>query len=391
VADAAELSVEELGGSLSSLVRTPSVNPGMSELAMVEEIERQLRGTRCELTRVESMPGRPSLAAVLPGSGDGPRLVLNGHMDTVAIDDLSRWTVDPFGGVIGDGHVWGRGSVDMKGGLACQIACARVLSRLDGELRGDLVLHFAAGEECGEPGTLSLIEEGFVGDWGITTEPTGLDIATAERGTVWLRIRLEGRSTHAATPTAGANPIPPVEDVLAALRRYSEEITAHTHPLLGHPICTVTMVEAGAEHNAIPDGCELTIDRRMIPGETNERVENEIRKLVTDAVAGHDGISAELVPLYHPFEAAEIPSESPFIETIGRAVSEVTGEPAEIFGTPYGSDVRNLVNDAKMEAITFGAGEISLCHCPDERQSLEQLRQAATVMTMVAIELLAVA
>ena len=200
------------------------------------------------------------------------------------------------------------------------------------------MLHFAAGEECGEPGTLSLIEEGFVGDWGITTEPTGLDIATAERGTVWLRIRISGRSTHAATPAAGANPIPPVEDVLAALRRYSAEIASRTHPLLGHPICTVTMVEAGAEHNAIPDGCELTIDRRMIPGETNEDVEEEIRKLVTDAVAGHDGISAGLSPIHHPFEAAEIPTESPFIETVGRAVSEVTGS---------GGDLRHAVRQRR--------------------------------------------
>jgi succinyl-diaminopimelate desuccinylase len=359
----------------------------MSELAMVEEIERQLEGTGCELTRVESMPGRPSLAAVVPGSGDGPRLVLNGHMDTVAIDDETRWSVNPFGGEIRDGHVWGRGAVDMKGGLASQIACAKVLSGMD-ELRGDLVLHFAAGEETGEPGTLSLIEEGFVGDWGITTEPTGLKIATAERGTGWFRIRITGRSTHAATPAAGANPILPVEDVLAALRRYGEEIRSRTHPLLGYPICTVTMVSAGAEHNAVPDACELTIDRRMIPGEDHEEVQGEIAALVSDAVAGHAGISVELVPIHHPFEAAEVAAESPFIEAAGRAVTEVTGEPAKIFGTPYGSDVRNLVNDAKMEAITFGAGDVSMCHCPDERQSLDQLQQATTAMAILAVELL---
>jgi succinyl-diaminopimelate desuccinylase len=388
VSDAPELSAAELGASLSSLVRTPSVNPGMSELAMVEEIERQLDGTNCELTRVESMPGRPSLAAVLPGRGNGRRLVLNGHMDTVAIDDESRWSVEPFGGEIRDGHVWGRGSVDMKGGLASQIACARVLSRMQDELSGDLVLHFAAGEECGEPGTLSLIEAGFVGDWGITTEPTGLDVATAERGTGWFRILLSGRSTHAATPAAGANPITPLEGVLAALRRYDEEISARTHPLLGHPICTVTMVSGGAEHNAISDSCELTIDRRLIPGEIHEDVENEILALVEEAVAGYAGITAQLSRIHHPFEAAEIPTESPFIETVSQTVTEVTGSEPAIFGTPYGSDVRNLVNDARMEAITFGAGDVSLCHCPDERQSLEQLCQATTVMTMVALDLL---
>jgi succinyl-diaminopimelate desuccinylase len=373
---------------LSSLVRIPSINPGMSELAMVEEIERQLQGTGCELTRVESMPGRPSLAAVLAGSEDGPRLVLNGHMDTVAIDEEARWSVDPFGGEIRDGYVWGRGSVDMKGGLASQIACARALSRMRDRLNGSLILHFASGEECGEPGTLSLIEAGFVGDWGITTEPTGLDIATAERGTGWFRIRLNGRSTHAATPSAGANPIRAVEDVLAALGRYEDEIKSRTHPLLGHPICTVTMLAAGAEHNAVPDACELTIDRRLIPGESHDEVRADLQGLVADAVGGHSGVSGEVLPVYHPFEAAEVPSESSFIDVVERAVREVTGEPGKIVGTPYGSDVRNLVNDAKMEAITFGAGDVSQCHCPDERQSLKQLEQAARVLTLVALDLL---
>ena len=388
MADAPELTAEELGRTLSALVRTPSVNPGMSELAMVEEIERQLEGTACVLTRVESMPGRPSLAAVLEGSGGGPSLVLNGHMDTVAIDDPARWSVDPFAGEIRDGSVWGRGSVDMKGGLTSQIACARVLSRMRDQLSGSLVLHFAAGEECGEPGTLSLIEAGFTGDWGITTEPTDLAIATAERGTGWFRITLTGRSTHAATPTVGANPIPPLEEVLRGLRVYGEGLERRSHDLLGHPICTVTMVNGGAEHNAVPDSCELTIDRRMIPSETHAQVQDEITAIVDTAVGSFEGISGTVEPIHHPFEAAEVATESPFIDAMSRAVTEVTGEAPEIFGTPYGSDVRNLVNDAKMEAITFGAGDVSMCHCPDERQSVERLRQATTAMALVALELL---
>jgi succinyl-diaminopimelate desuccinylase len=389
VAEAPQLSEAELGASLSALVRTPSVNPGMSELAMVEEIEHQLDGSGCELTRVESMPGRPSLAAVLKGSGNGPRLVLNGHMDTVAIDDPARWSVDPFGGEIKHGAVWGRGSVDMKGGIASQIACAKLLGTMRDRLGGSLVLHFAAGEECGEPGTLSLIEAGFVGDYGITTEPTGLGIATAERGTGWFEIRIAGRSTHAATPAAGANPILAIEEVLARIRRYNQEISARSHPLLGRPICTVTMVSAGAEHNAVPDTCVLTVDRRLIPGETHDAVHGELHRLVSDAVGAQRSLSAEVIPVHHGFEPAEVPTESPFIEAVDRAVNEVTGKPGEIIGTPYGSDVRNLVNDARMEAITFGAGDVALCHCADERQSLAELRQATLVLALTSIDLLA--
>ena len=355
---------------------------------MVEEIERQLDGTGAELTRVESMPGRPSLAAVLPGPPDGPRLVLNGHMDTVAIDDRALWSADPFGGELRDGAVWGRGSVDMKGGLAAQIACARALSRRREDLSGSLVLHFAAGEECGEPGTLSLIEHGFVGDWGITTEPTDLAIATAQRGTGWFRIRLAGRSTHAATPSAGLNPIPAAETLLRAVRLYNEEISSRSHPLLGSPICTPTMLAAGAEHNAVPDSCELTIDRRLIPGETQASVRSELHAMAVAAVAEHPGVGVEVLPLHHPFEPAEVPADSELIRRMAWAVEDVTGTPSRIWGTPYGSDVRNLVNDAGMEAITFGAGDVTMCHCPDEHQSLAELRKAALVLTRVATDLL---
>ncbi len=302
---------------LSSLVRTPSVNPGMSELAMVEEIERQLPGHGCELTRVESMPGRPSLAAVLPAPGTGRRLVLNGHMDTVAIDDESRWSVDPFGGEIRDGHVWGRGVGGHEGRprvpdrlrAGAEPDAGRAEWRPRPPLRRRRGVR-RAGDALSDRGGIRR----RLGDHDGAHRP---DIATAERGTGWFRILLSGRSTHAATPAAGANPIPPLEDVLAALRRYAEGLASRTHPLLGHPICTVTMVPGGAEHNAISDGCELTIDRRMIPGEIHEEVEEEIRKLITDAVAGYDGICARAVaPIHHPFEAAEIPTESPFIETV---------------------------------------------------------------------------
>jgi succinyl-diaminopimelate desuccinylase len=149
------------------------------------------------------------------------------------------------------------------------------------------------------------------------------------------------------------------------------------------------MVAAGAEHNAVPDSCVLTVDRRLIPGETHEAVHAELEGLATDAVAAHRGIEAEVVPVHHRFEAAEVPTESPFIDVVKRAVNAVTGEPGTIVGTPYGSDVRNLVNDARMEAITFGAGDVALCHCADEHQSLEELRQASLVLTLVSMELLA--
>lgn len=389
VAASFRLGPQTLAESLSALVRTASVNPGMSESGMVDEVERQLAGVPCELTRIEFAPGRASLAAVLPGSGGGPRLVLNGHTDTVAIDDRGSWTVDPFEGTVRDGCVWGRGAVDMKGGLAAQIACIKTMAQIRERLVGTLVVHFAAGEECGEPGTLSLLEAGFAGDYGIVTEPTGLAIATAQRGTGWFRIRLAGRSTHASTPGGGLSPVPALEQLLRRVREYSDDLARRkAHQLLGHGLCTVTMVSGGVEHNAVPDVCEVTLDRRLVPGETQDGVASEVRKMIERVAADHPGITADIVTLHRPFEPSEISADIPFVTAAAEAVASVTGEPARMYGTPYGSDVRNLVNDAGMEAITFGAGDVRLAHGPDERISLHELHQAVAVLNRIATRLL---
>jgi succinyl-diaminopimelate desuccinylase len=387
-ADEPELGEGPLAATLTALVSAPSVNPGMSEAHVVETVRNLLEGTGCATTTVEFAPGRPSLAAVIEGAADGPRLVLNGHVDTVAVDDRERWTVDPFGGELRDGAIWGRGSLDMKGGLTAQIACARVLAKHRGDLLGSLVLHFAAGEECGEPGTKVLLEHGFTGDWGITTEPTNLTVATAQRGVCWSRVRIEGRSAHASRPDAGLDPSVPLAALLQALNRYGGTLTSRQHPLLGSPTCVVTVVRSGVQHNAIADYAEITIDRRMLPGETAAGVRQELEAVVAAAVPPSGGYTCTLEPLHNHFEPAQVSPDSPFVATLQRVRDDITGTTAPITGTAYGSDVRNLILDAGMEAVTFGPGDSTYCHCTDEHLHLSDLRTAALALTAVAYELL---
>jgi succinyl-diaminopimelate desuccinylase len=383
-----ELSAGTLAATLSTLVSTPSVNPGMTEHAMLEAVSGFLTGIGCTLTTVEFAPGRPSLAAVLEGSEREPRLVLNGHMDTVAIDDATRWSAKPFAGEIRDGAVWGRGSLDMKGGLAAQIACARTLAKRRASLKGSLVLHFAAGEECGEAGTLSLLERGFTGDWGITTEPTDLTVATAERGVGWFLIRVNGRSSHGSRPDAGLNPLAPVTALLERLARYASSLQSQTHPLLGSPTCSVTRLHAGAQHNALPDYADITVDRRLLPGEAVETVQRELDRLIDDAGCRRDGYTSTIEVIHHPFAPAETSADTPFVELMQRTRERVVGERGPITGTTFGSDVRNLIHDAGMEAVTFGAGDPANCHCVDEHLPISDLRQAALTLALASTELL---
>lgn len=388
LADHPALAEHRLASALSRLVAIQSVNPGVYEAEMVAALQRELADLDVETSVVEFAPGRPSLAAVLAGGSDGPSLVLNGHMDTVPVGDRTLWSADPFGGEERAGAIWGRGALDMKGGLVTQIACARVLNSARQRLRGRLVLHFAAGEECGEPGTLSLLQHGFTGQLGIVTEPTDLAVATAMRGVAWHTVRIVGAATHAGTADSGRNPIAPLPRLLEAIDRYDTELRGSTHPLIGKAGATVTGVRSGVEHNAVPDVCELVVDRRMIPGETPEGVAAELTAVVGEALADSSGYEWSLAPLHRPFKPVEIDPASPFAAAVVRIAEQETGREIPIIGTPYGSDVRNLVDDAGIEAITFGAGDVRLCHCPDERLPVADLRAAAKIITRVAGETL---
>jgi succinyl-diaminopimelate desuccinylase len=309
-------------------------------------------------------------------------------MDTVPIDDAAEWTVEPFGGEVKDGRLYGRGACDMKAGLATQIAVAHHLAPRAAELDGALILHFAAGEECAEPGSLSLVEAGFTGDYGIVTEPTQLKVAVAERGLAYYRIRIRGRSIHASKAHLGLNPVGRLAPVLQTLADYDGEIKERRHPLLPGASCTPTVVRGGVKENAVADYCDLLLDRRLLPGETVDGELDAMTQRLEGIKATDPDFEFEMEPFEHSFAPAEIPADSPFARRMVDAVERVTGDRPEIIGTPYASDVRTLVNDAGMEAVTFGPGNVAECHCADERVAIVELEHAAQVIDRVARSLL---
>jgi succinyl-diaminopimelate desuccinylase len=373
---------------LQSLVRTPSINPGISEKAVADVISGWLQLKGIESEQIEFAPGRTSVGARISGAHPGPTLVLNGHHDTVPIDDESLWTTDPFGGEVRDDELFGRGACDMKAGLAVQIGVAHYLSEIDPDhLHGSLVLHFAAGEERGEPGTRSLLDAGFTGDFGITTEPTSLRVATATRGVVTYGLRIKGRSVHASRPEAGINPVWGLVPVLTMLREHDAEARSRAHALLPGGSCTPTSIQAGIKENAISDDCELSIDRRLLPGETSESDKATLVEKLDRIKQAEPGFEYELVTHY-VVEPAEIEPDDPFAHRVLEAVHEVTGASDPIWGAPFSSDVRNLVNEAEMSAVTFGPGDTQFCHCPDERVPVAELEAAAVTIALVARDLL---
>jgi len=383
------LSQEFVNDVLASLVKEDSRNEvGVYEAGMAARVAAWLEPTSAKVTMVESLPGRPSVGAVLEGSGDGPRLVLNGHMDTHPIDDPDSWTTDPIGAEIRDGYMYGRGSCDMKAGLTAQIAVAHYLTKHADALKGSLVLQFAIGEERGEPGTRSLIDAGFVGQYGVVTEPTELRVATAERGTAWYTIRINGRSIHASRAHLGVNPMYRLGAVLDVIKAYDRDVGSKPHPLLPGGSCTPGIVRGGVKENSVPDFCEITVDRRLLPGETVDGEMETLRQLLKPLKNDDPDFDFEISRYRSAFEAAEISRDSAFAAQALSAAEAITEKPSELWGTPFSSDIGDLVNHGGIEAITFGPGNVAECHCADERVELTQVRDASQTLAKLACDLL---
>lgn len=376
LSSAPELSEDRLAELTSKFVSIPSVNGEHSERDLALEIARELETSGYE-TALVGDSDRPSLGVATAGEA---RVLLNGHLDTVPVDDRSQWRFEPFSGTIADGAVHGRGACDMKGGLAVQVAVAQWLAAQGRE--SGLVLHFAMGEERGEPGTEDLLNAGFVAPMGVVLEPTDLDLAVAQRGLVTLRVTISGRAGHASRPELTDNPIARLTSALTAIERLERD-AERSHPLLGAPQWTPTMIHSGVIPSMVPGTCELHVDRRMIPGETVEEIVADLYTALTesdpDAVFKVDVAAEEGV-----YEPAEIETESRTTKLMIGAIEAQAGQEARIFGTPYSSDIRHLINSAGVEAVTYGPGRAAEMHARDEHISIADLGTAARVVAAFA-------
>lgn len=383
------ISEEEIVGLLRELVRIPSRNPPGEEKECAEYVMKRMLdwGFFPELVR-EPFPNRPQVVVAHEGTEARPKLILNGHLDVVPEGDVERWNVVPFGGVVKDGKVYGRGSCDMKGGVAAMMIAAKAIKESGVRLKGNLILQFVVGEETGEPGTKHLlVDKGVKGDWGIVLEATNLKVATAEKGLAWFHMIVKGEPAHASTPELGTNAISKAMKLALALEKYDRKISEKKHRLLGRPICSVTMIEGGTKENIIPESCKLAIDRRFLPGENVHDVENELMDLLFRLKKEDPEFECDFTRKM-VYEPAEIPVDSMIAEVVRKNVKEVTGATPEPYGTLGSTDVRNFINDAKIPAITWGPGDPTKNHAIDEYIEISQVIDATKVLVLTAIDLL---
>jgi acetylornithine deacetylase len=356
---------------LAELVRIDSVNPDLVEGAAGEaEIARFVAGwledAGLDVEVEEVAPGRFNTVGVARGSGGGRSLLLNAHLDTVGVAGMEA----PFEPVVGGGRLHGRGSYDMKAGLAAIMSAGAEAARSG--LRGDVIVTAVCDEEVASIGS-ARVAELHRADAAIVSEPTELRLAVAHKGFVAFEIETRGRAAHGSRPDLGVDAIAHMGPVLTRLAELDRVLRADpTHPLLGSGSLHASVIEGGQEYSSYPERCLLKGERRTVPGETVEQVEEEVRALLGDV----DGTNRVVV--------ARGPFETPEDYEIVALVSRHAGGP-EIVGVPFWADSA-LFSAAGIPTVLFGpAGEGA--HAVEEWVDLASAETCAEVYTAVAREL----
>jgi succinyl-diaminopimelate desuccinylase len=362
-------------GMTQALVATDTRNPPGQEWLAADVARQLLEPIGFSFDSIEPAPGRVSLIARLGEEPDRPTLIVNGHLDVVPINP-DGWTRDPFGGEIADGRVWGRGTADMKGGIAAAIEAVLALGRAGRSLPCNLVFHLVADEERGGAfGTAVLASSGLViGDACLVPEPTSLGVCIAERGLLHVDVTLRGRPAHASEPSRGISAIQKAAKVVLAL--HGADFGHPPHPLLGSPTANAGVIAGGSGANTVAERCVVTIDHRVLPGQTRDDAVTDVRRLI-DEIDDPD-LSYDLLPLIFG-EASELAAGHPWVAQVQRAITQTRGAPAPILGMTFATDARFVRNDAGIPAVVCGPGGIEQAHIDDEWVAVDDLVDAAAM------------
>jgi len=365
---------------LASLVRIPSVNPtlvpgGAGEGAIARHLAEVCRGLGLTVTVEEVAPGRPNVVAILRGvdPAHGRRLLLNGHTDTVGVAGMRA----PFVPEIRGARMYGRGAVDMKASLAAMVAAVSAL-RADGRApAGDVILTFAVDEEHLSLGTAALAGR-LHADGAIVTEPTALQICVAHKGFLWATIRTEGRAAHGSDHAAGIDAIARMGRVLGALERLERDVLPRrTHPLLGRASVHASAIHGGEGLSTYPPSCELQVERRTLPGETEAAVREECEALL-ERLREEDSTFRASLEVTGARPGLEADRNAAVVTALSQACAAVRGEAPAYAGAAYWTDAA-LLAGAGIPTVLFGPAGAGM-HADEEYVDLASAVTCAQVL-----------
>ena len=369
-----------------ALVRIDSRNPTLSPDAPGERNIAHMLGKILDewgfsVSLSTSTEERPNLVATL-GPPDTPAMMFAGHLDTVGVEGMTH---DPFSADITSGRLYGRGSCDMKSGVAAMcVGALRAHRRAGDSPKRQIIIAAVADEEYESLGMRALLESGITAECAILTEPTRLSICPAHRGFVWVEISFAGRAAHGSRYDVGIDAIRHAGLVLAELDALeSGPLHTRSHSLLGRPSLHASTIVGGIGMSTYPDRCILRIERRTIPGETDRTALDEVSAACARVGAKHPELDAS-VRLIAAQEPSDVAQDAMVVRTLEAAL-KAEAMPVAIEGLSAWTDAA-LLNAAGISAVCFGPGDIALAHAAEEFVPVDEIERATAVLERVAHE-----
>lgn len=391
---------DEVVRFMQQFVQVNSVNPNLDNAPGEQEaaafladacVRAGLQGSTPEV-----LPGRPNFYGVLPGESDEIGLAFFGHIDTVALMGMK----DPFSGEIVDGHIWGRGSVDQKGGVAAAVQALLALARSGIRFKKSIAVWGVMDEESEHRGAHAIVNSGFRADFAISTEPSDRLLLLGHKGTTPLRIEVQGVPAHALNPHLGVNAINQAYKVVRELNQF--RFKKFIIPELNQEVegtLNIGVISGGTAYNIVADHCSLYLDRRTVPGETRSSCLQEIQEIL-DRLAQDDPTFKARVEVARPdwhwepvkergLNPVYTPASAPVAQAVQSAFSRLNGTPVPLtFAAGY-TDMDFFVNSLGIPTVDYGPGEAHHCHTVTEALRIDQLLETTRVYALAAVQLLA--
>jgi succinyl-diaminopimelate desuccinylase len=360
---------------LKQLINVDStIEKGELTAARVLEQYFQTHGITAKLDIWDN--NRANIIARFPSTGEKPPVLFVCHLDVVGPGD-APWANPPFDAQQIRQRIYGRGAVDMKGGIAACAAAACCVTQSAKLLKGDIIFAATAGEETDSSGVVRLVNSfADIGDLTgvIIPEPTGFEVVTAHRGMLWLNLTTKGKTAHSSTPELGINAISSMRKLLERIDNYSPDFVKH--PLLGDCTHSINTISAGKAFNVIPDRCTAGVDFRTIPGQDYNAIVADIEKIISDLKSEHEQFDAE-VTVIRKVGSFQTDTECSFVKDICCAVGA-----ENTIAVPFTTDAPYLVS-LNAPIVIFGPGDGSLCHKPDEYIQITDLEKGFNHFTNI--------
>ncbi len=374
---------------LKELVAVESVNPDLvpgacGEQQASQHLQKFLQQHGIAAKLEEAAPHRPNVVATISPSASAadtkPALMIVAHIDTVGAGDMP----DAFRPRIADGKLYGRGALDIKSGVAAMCAAAVAVIQERARTARPFTIAAVVDEECDSLGTQDLLRRGHTADCAIVLEPTDLQLVIAHKGYAWFEIVTHGRAAHGSLPDEGRDAIRMMGRVLVALDELEKSFASRAaHPRLGKPSLHASLVSGGQELSSYPAECRLQLERRMLPGETAESAEAELRALLADLEKRNSQFHATLRSDLGSRPAYEIAEDSPFVTRTLSAIRRVHGS-CNFAGMSAWTDTA-LLASAGIPGVVFGPSGRGL-HGADEYVEIESVYKCANALREIILE-----